>query len=316
MLHKVIINGLFFVLLSTGLVLNAQVGVNTNSPKATLDVVGTATDPAVLDGLIPPRITGDQLQSKTYTDDQNGAIVFVAEPASSPSGQTVNVTLKGLYFFDSLNDQWQYLTSEINTKNVFVNTNDPNTATIFDDQLPVVANDSTLIENSQYIYFGEDGSTWVWDGSAYIAYQQIIDLNVGERVSVYKTMSSTAANGTHLPASGLIELDGLIRVGLNRVNAAFYNPYILNISSSSINVTFTSQFQGATAENRYLVQASIPSGSNQGIDNNNLTYWSTTVTETLTSNIILPNGKWYEIEWFAFELSGLKHIYMTVERKF
>ncbi|WP_449398764.1 hypothetical protein [Chryseobacterium wanjuense] len=80
--------------------LNAQIGINTDAPQATLDVVGKTSSPSSFDGIIPPRITGDQLRTKTYTSAQTGAIVYVTAADSAPSGQTVNVKNVGYYFFD------------------------------------------------------------------------------------------------------------------------------------------------------------------------------------------------------------------------
>lgn len=79
---------------------SAQVGINIGAPKATLDVVGKAADTSVLDGIIPPRITGAQLRAKTYTTDQTGALVYVTLADPSPSGQTINVTASGHYYFN------------------------------------------------------------------------------------------------------------------------------------------------------------------------------------------------------------------------
>jgi hypothetical protein len=61
------------------------------------------------------------------------------------------------------------------------------------------------------------------------------NLSIGQRISVYKTM---AANETILPSTGLIVLDGLVRVSLNGFDVTFYKPYLENISSSAINITF------------------------------------------------------------------------------
>lgn len=293
-----------------------QVGINTTSPQVTLQIDGKPTISTELDGIIPPRLTGNQLQAKTYTNSQNGALVYVTSATTSPSGQTINVTSAGMYFFNSFLNQWISLTATPSIRNVFCNNDDPNAATVFDDELPTVTHDSALIQNDQYTYFGLDGSVWIWNGSAYVSYNINANLSVGQRISVYKTMTTAAANGTHLPASGLIELDGLIRIGLNKFDNNFYKPYILNISSSTIRVTFASGFRGATLETRYAVQASITAGSNQGIDSNDITYWTTGITEILTADVILPNGKWYEIQWMAYELSSIKHIYMTATRKF
>ncbi|WP_415326554.1 hypothetical protein [Chryseobacterium sp. MMS23-Vi53] len=79
---------------------NAQVGINTSTPQASLDVTGKPTIASSLDGIIPPRLTGDQLRAKTYTAAQTGASVYVTVGDSAPAGQTVNVKNPGTYYFD------------------------------------------------------------------------------------------------------------------------------------------------------------------------------------------------------------------------
>ena len=83
----------------------AQVGIGTNDPKGTLDIVGDAATVTSLDGIIVPRITGDQLRHKIYTADQTAAIVYVTAADSAPAGQTVNVTAVGHYQYDGT--AWQ-----------------------------------------------------------------------------------------------------------------------------------------------------------------------------------------------------------------
>ena len=80
----------------------AQVGVGTTSPKATLDVVGNPSAVGTQDGVIPPRLTADQLIAKTgYTADQTGAIVYVSlAPTVATTSTTENVVVKGYYYFD------------------------------------------------------------------------------------------------------------------------------------------------------------------------------------------------------------------------
>jgi hypothetical protein len=78
----------------------AQVGFNTNNPNATLDVVGNPSDISKFDGIIGPRISGDQLRTKTYTASQTGALVFVTAADSAPAGQTLEVTTPGYYYFN------------------------------------------------------------------------------------------------------------------------------------------------------------------------------------------------------------------------
>lgn len=85
---------------SASLPILAQVGINTGTPQATLDVTGTPATASKLDGIIAPRLTGAQLNAKNYTAAQTGAIVYVTVAEATPSGQTVNVQSSGYYFFD------------------------------------------------------------------------------------------------------------------------------------------------------------------------------------------------------------------------
>lgn len=78
----------------------AQVGINTDTPAATFDVVGKPTVTSALDGIIAPRIDGAQLRAKAYTAAQTGALVYVTGADTAPAGQTVNVTSTGYYYFD------------------------------------------------------------------------------------------------------------------------------------------------------------------------------------------------------------------------
>ncbi|ROI01897.1 MULTISPECIES: hypothetical protein [unclassified Chryseobacterium] len=90
-----LLTSIFFGVLSF-----AQVGLNTSLPQTTLDVVGNPTDTSKFDGVIAPRITGNQLRAKTYTTAHTGALVYVTAADTAPAGQTVNVTAIGYYYFD------------------------------------------------------------------------------------------------------------------------------------------------------------------------------------------------------------------------
>ncbi len=94
---------LLAALLSSALAF-AQVGVNTQTPQATLDVIGKPADASSLDGVIAPRMTGAELRAKTYTAAQTGALVYVTLADTAPAGQTINVTSTGYFYFDGT--QW------------------------------------------------------------------------------------------------------------------------------------------------------------------------------------------------------------------
>ena len=69
------------VLLLTGGIAYAQVGINTEDPKATLDVMPTNTGATTAEGFIAPRLTRTQIISKDtqYALPQTGTIVYVTD---------------------------------------------------------------------------------------------------------------------------------------------------------------------------------------------------------------------------------------------
>lgn len=91
---------LLFNLFTNQFFIQAQFGIGTPTPKTTLDVVGTPTDPSVMDGVIPPRLTGDQLQAKTYTVAEAGTVVFITEKPTLPKGSVIEITRPGIYQFN------------------------------------------------------------------------------------------------------------------------------------------------------------------------------------------------------------------------
>lgn len=89
-----------------------QVGINTQSPEATLEVVGKPNDLNHYDGIIPPRIMGDQLSLKNYSSSKKGTVVYVTSAATSLFGQVINVVEPGLYYFDGI--LWNSFSKEKN----------------------------------------------------------------------------------------------------------------------------------------------------------------------------------------------------------
>jgi hypothetical protein len=93
-----------FLALWCGLsVLSAQVGINTETPQATLDVVASKTDGTTAEGIIFPRLTLQQLNAKKakYTVNQRGAQVYIYDySGASIAGYSNEVGCIGLYLFD------------------------------------------------------------------------------------------------------------------------------------------------------------------------------------------------------------------------
>ena len=91
--------------LLVGFSTHAQVGINTSTPKSTLDVqVSTTTN--YPDGVLLPRIAADVLKSKesSYDTNQDGAMVYVTSPLTSTVGaeKTLGMTSTGIYYYEAL----------------------------------------------------------------------------------------------------------------------------------------------------------------------------------------------------------------------
>lgn len=92
-----------------GISVQGQVGINTQSPQATLDVMKNIVDVTKPDGIIAPRLKGIDLKNKDslYTNNQKGTIVYVTEglDLGNTTLKTANVTRVGYFYFDG--EVWQ-----------------------------------------------------------------------------------------------------------------------------------------------------------------------------------------------------------------
>ncbi|APD06564.1 hypothetical protein UJ101_01035 [Flavobacteriaceae bacterium UJ101] len=151
-------------------------------------------------------------------------------------------------------------------------------------------------------------------------------LGIGETVTKVVTMPNSAAAGTLLSSlySDLPVIDGL-RMDLARVDASFYDPRIYNVSDSDQQVsyqTFATQVnENETNLNVTLTTSATPTTSFVQVDANNITYWTTSLAEVLTTNlqVKVTDGvwRWYEFKWWCMEITGSneKTIFMSVVRK-
>ncbi|GAA5087227.1 hypothetical protein GCM10023210_09990 [Chryseobacterium ginsengisoli] len=97
----------------------AQIGVNTATPKSTMDISakrdsgGNITDNTQIFGLMAPRITRAELTSNTatYAADQRGALIYITDVSGGDtSGQRANINAIGYYFFNG--STWQKVVSD------------------------------------------------------------------------------------------------------------------------------------------------------------------------------------------------------------
>lgn len=82
----------------------SQIGINTPNPQATLDIVAKTTDGSSPEGVLLPRLTGDEIRSANdlYGADQTGTVIFATSATSSLDygGKTENINGQGYYYFD------------------------------------------------------------------------------------------------------------------------------------------------------------------------------------------------------------------------
>ncbi|SEW38795.1 hypothetical protein SAMN05421841_2508 [Chryseobacterium wanjuense] len=90
----------------------SQIGVNTPTPAATFDVVAKKNDGTTSEGIIAPRLSGNQIKSADarYTAPQTGALVYATNAVSAPTAKTIKITAPGYYYFDG--SIWQKMGDE------------------------------------------------------------------------------------------------------------------------------------------------------------------------------------------------------------
>lgn len=205
----------------------AQVGINNESPQATLDVTAKTTDGSKPEGIIAPRLTGDQIKGKDaqYLAAQKGAIVY-ATSASADAGvaatKTINITAEGYYYFDGA--IWQKFNSG---------------AVAGTEPWYDVATNAGATANTQNIYqMGNVGVGLIAPTSKLHAYQEDTDptLNTYPTINGNKIVKigNVTTNKSYRAGSLITELDGTstttfennpligLRVGVTDVSASNY----------------------------------------------------------------------------------------------
>ncbi len=124
----------------------SQVGINTESPKATLDVIASPNDTNKTDGFIAPRLKGSELKAKNslYGTDQDAAIVYVTEALAlgDTDDKTTNVTSIGYYYFDKTQG----------TAGRWMKIANPSAAGIYQEPWNNVADGTPATTNTQNLY--------------------------------------------------------------------------------------------------------------------------------------------------------------------
>lgn len=215
----------------TSIAVSAQnVGINTNTPEATLQVVGSPASTTTPDGIIIPSLTGDQLKAKdaAYTAAKTGAMVYITAAASSVTTKTTNVTAAGFYYFDGT--VWQR-TGRSTQAGQILNTvfiDDPamvlpanfQSATFTDlitySYTPVHNNSKIMVQyhNSSYTISGGMGPTVDEFQSQVVINGTVRTVNT-QQPSQVNSVNSTFRTGTILPIAGVADNSGTAAITIS-----------------------------------------------------------------------------------------------------
>ncbi|WP_284464147.1 tail fiber domain-containing protein [Chryseobacterium sp.] len=94
-----------------------KIGINTPSPKATLDINAKTDGTSQAEGLMIPRLTGDQIQTMTASIQPGTESLMIYATASpvSPTAKVSKITQPGYYFWNGTNWESMGVNSNIYT---------------------------------------------------------------------------------------------------------------------------------------------------------------------------------------------------------
>lgn len=125
-------------------------------------------------------------------------VITTVQPTPTATGNTTNLNST---FKDADGDTWIVdangdaikagsAGSAPTGQNVYFDTEDPATGTIFDTENPPITNNNALKEDSANTYYGIDGSVWTWNGTEYIT--KVYNFTTEQTNTFTATASQTA----------------------------------------------------------------------------------------------------------------------------
>lgn len=195
---------------------------------------------------------------------------------------------------------------------IYTDTPDPNTATVFDDENPPVANDDALKQDSQYMYISSDGAAWTWNGTAYVSSTPNYVFGVGSSIAISRVMpASTVGTMLSSTTTGLLEFEGL-RLDVKWGGASYGNAWLVNTTTAPISIAHTNTLDFG---NTGAQEVTIAAGAGISLTTYTSIPWTATTFKLFKANIVVANSKWYLVEIFAFPLGTGRNIFMSVTRK-
>lgn len=269
---------IYFFLPFIAISIQGQVGINTQTPEATLEVVGNPNDSTHYDGIIPPRITGDQLAAKIYSSTKKGAVVFVTSPTTNLSGQVIHITKSGLYYFEGT--IWKPFAQEDPLNTVALK---GNTSTV---ELVVKNNLHLNFDEKENYILGNSRSPITGDYNSIIATDSNITSGKGNSANAY-AMSQGEVIGKLNYGAGVSALNGIVNGVISGNRNIGIGPGAMSYITSgndNVSIGYLSGTGNRTGSNNILIGtgAGSPALGNRSISNK-LAIHSTPVTTSSTN---------------------------------
>ncbi|WP_185289573.1 tail fiber domain-containing protein [Chryseobacterium lactis] len=88
-----------------------RIGINTPNPKATLDITAKTDGTSAAEGLMIPRLTGDQIQTMTASiqPGTESLMIYATAVPASPTAKVSKITQPGYYFWNG--NGWESMVS-------------------------------------------------------------------------------------------------------------------------------------------------------------------------------------------------------------
>lgn len=140
---------LSIIVLLTCSEISAQVGINSTTPKATLDIAAKTSNGSTPEGIIAPRLTGDQIKAADaqYTAAQQGTIIYATAAVTTASVKTANLTAPGYYYYDG--SLWQKIgNTYTGSTSIALNGSSFERTALTGDVTAAANNNSTTISNN------------------------------------------------------------------------------------------------------------------------------------------------------------------------
>lgn len=161
---------LLLAVLMSAPIFYAQVGINTTTPRATLDISPRNTNGTTAEGVIAPRLTGNQLSAADakYTASHAGVIVYATSAPSPLTTKTANVTAPGYYYFDG--SIWHGMGAQSTTTTLSISSViDPNILGYVPSNTATAANNAPATLTVNGVTATRTG-TVTYNGHSYAAY--------------------------------------------------------------------------------------------------------------------------------------------------